>query len=106
MLLIIKTAGLREPKATLFHLENHTKTIEASRPGLIELGLIDWVKNFFEKYKSKMTKETDATLKVTKKELKKLVFSDSFRNVKERLQQAKEADTRQEEPRSGPESNL
>lgn len=106
MLLIIKTAGLREPEATLFHLKTHTKTIEANRPGLRELGFIGWLKNFFEKYKSKMTKETDATLELTKTELKKLGFSDSFRNVKERLEQVKELHKPTEEARSGPDPNL
>lgn len=72
MLIIVKTASLREPAKTLEYLQNHIKTIENNRPGLFELGFIDWVKSFFKKYEAEMVKETDVSLESTQNELQTL----------------------------------
>ncbi|QLZ67743.1 hypothetical protein FOLKNPGA_00516 [Legionella sp. PC1000] len=72
MLIAVTTSNLRTPEETLVYLENNTKVIENNRPGLLELGFIAWVKNFFKEYKAAMVETTDAALTSTQNELQTL----------------------------------
>ncbi|HHT0594537.1 TPA: hypothetical protein ACTXXA_003081 [Legionella anisa] len=88
MLIFVKTAGLREPAKTLEYLQNSIKTIENNRPGLFELGFIDWVKSFFKKYEAEMVKKTDGALVSTQNELQ--TIREDFAQRKKALGAIKE----------------
>ncbi|WP_131779505.1 hypothetical protein [Legionella bozemanae] len=64
-------------------LEQHTKTIEKNKPGLVELGFLGWIKN-----KLGMNKELS-------------IESEKFKEAKQKLQESRKADKEE----SGP-SNL
>ncbi|HHF7375744.1 hypothetical protein [Legionella bozemanae] len=103
MLIAVTTSNLRTPDETLAYLENNIKAIENNRPGLLELGFIAWVKNFFKNYKAEMIKKTDNTLAATNTELK--TFKENFVEHKKALGMIME-EHRAEEDFKGPKSEF
>ncbi|KTD02925.1 hypothetical protein [Fluoribacter gormanii] len=88
MLMVVKTASLRSPEATLTLLKDNAKTIEKNLPGPWELGIIAWIIDRFIN-KSEMRKTTDDTLMSTKAQIKTLGTKNSFMQSKKMLEEIK-----------------
>ncbi|WP_454783353.1 hypothetical protein [Legionella sp. WA2022007384] len=86
MLTAIKTASLRSPEQTLAILQDNAEALAKNRPGIWELGIIAWIKDYLSK--SGMMKTTDEALKSTKAEIETL-GTNSFFLIKQELNEIK-----------------
>ncbi|WP_133129174.1 hypothetical protein [Legionella steigerwaltii] len=75
--LIIKTSGSRSPQETLERLEKNVKVIENNRPGIVELGPVDWLKAKVKEFRAWINQTIDP-LKSAKTEVKELRKNSGF----------------------------
>ncbi|QMT59744.1 hypothetical protein HBNCFIEN_01111 [Legionella sp. PC997] len=100
MLIIINTSSLRSGQETLAHLKKNIKAIEDNRPGLLELGIVGWVKGWIEKLRTLGTKTNDP-LKSAKTGLEEL--KPNFVRAKQQLEGIKKEHA-QNEPKADTQS--